>query len=69
MSNDPDGMYQKQRHEGMRPRQDVRGTMETVGLEQRERNVSGMKIPSIVINVLAVIGGIAVLYVVADLVF
>ena len=67
-SNDPNELMNSQRHKSMKPREDVRGTLETVNLEQRERNASG-PVPVVVINGLAIVGAIAIIYVVVDLIF
>ncbi len=67
-SNDPNELINSQRHKGMQPRDDVRGTLETVNLEQRERNLSG-PLPPMLVNGLAIVGALAILYVILDLLF
>lgn len=70
-TNDPNELMNQQRHEQMQPKQNLRGTMETVNLEQQGRNINGFQLPlpPIVVNVLAVIGGLAILYVILDILF
>lgn len=48
--------------------QNMRGTLETYRIEKGNAN-SMFGLPPVVINVLAVIGGLAILYVLADLIF
>ena len=70
-TNDPNELMSKQRHEQMQPKQNTRGTMETVNLEQQGQNIQGFQLPlpPLVVNILAVIGGMAIIYVIADLIF
>ncbi|GAB4516577.1 MAG: hypothetical protein OHK0046_22170 [Anaerolineae bacterium] len=45
----------------------IRGTLETYTIEKG--NANNLPIPAIVVNILAVIGGLTVLYLLANLIF
>lgn len=69
MSNEQNEFYQEQRRRDIGPKPDMRGTMETVGLEQQGASNGAPRWMGMVINVLAAIGGVAVIYVILDLIF
>lgn len=69
MGNEQNDFYQEQRRRDIGPKPDMRGTMETVGLEQQGVNNGAPRWMSMVINVLAMIGGLAIIYVLLDLIF
>lgn len=69
MGNEQNDFYQEQRRRDIGPKPDMRGTMETVGLEQQGAGSSTPRWMGIVINVLAAIGGLTVIYLIIDVVF
>ncbi len=68
MSDDQNDFYQEQRRRDLGPKPNMRGTMETVGLERQEAGDAPARWQGMVINVLAAIGGLAIIYVILDLI-
>lgn len=68
MARDPNSFYQERQKQNREAQEgQMRGTMETYNLEKQ--NASGLPIPPIVVNILALIGLFAIFYVVLDFIF
>jgi len=66
MGQDPNEIFDQQRMHKIQQKQDVRGTMETVGLEQREAQSSIAKYQVWIINILAIVGALAIGYLILN---
>lgn len=65
--NEQNEFYQEQRRRNLGPKPDVRGTLETVGLESQNLQSQTPRWLTWIINGLAVIGGLAILYLIVTL--
>jgi len=69
MSTDPNEYIQERQQHNMEAREhDIHGTLETFKIEKQEAGKFTI-FPPMLVNALAVIGGLAVLWILADLLF
>ena len=66
MAQDPNEIFDQQRMQKIQQQQNVRGTMETVGLEQREAQSTIAKYQVWIVNFLAVVGALAIGYLILN---
>ena len=69
MGNQQNDFESEQRRRNIGPRPDMRGTMETVGIEQHEAESRLSQLQPVVINILAVIGALAIIYLILSVLF
>jgi hypothetical protein len=68
MASDPNQYYQERQQKNRDlVDQQMKGTLETYNLEKQK--IGNIPLPPTVVEALAVIGGLAIIYVIADLIF